>query len=315
MIRVGNKSGSDKFRQSQRNVNRNGSVKSGLTPRESSSSNFFNHTPDAANNNKGRGNTSHDAGRDSSSNFEIDCYSSHHHQASQESNLPQQHGPPADITSENIEADLQKKNLPAAPKQSSDKSNVSSGPPKSARQQQEIKPSNKDRRIKNPPYDPRPNSSELLFFFLRLFILWSCCDFMFGFFLEQQNQTTITGVGTWEKSMPSAPVKETAPQQPSTHSNTSTPALVDNKDIQDSKPTNPATVHPPAAVSNASILDANSGPLKTMIFENTNFKSITNNSAKVVKPVEPKKESGLSSNLDLGKDLQLGFGKVNDLLE
>ncbi|ODN06430.1 Protein PRRC2C [Orchesella cincta] len=297
-----NKSGSDKFRQTQ-SVNRNGSVKSGLTSKDSTS-NTFNHQ-DAANNNKGKG-AADTTGRGASSNFEIDCYSG---QTSQEIS---QHGSTPD-NSEAIDSEsgFQKKNSIAKPPE---KPSANNSAPKNVRQQQEQPKTSKDRRIKNSPYDPRPNSSKDV---PPRFIPKSHQQIdtnhgqpCTGQSSDEQTTQPPTS-GSWEKTVPASQSKENIPQSAS--QSNSSPAI-ENKDVQDSKITSATTVHQSSTVSNASILDnSGGGPLKTMIFENTNFRSI-NNTTKTSKPLEPKKETGLSS-LDPGKDLQIGFGKVEESTE
>ncbi|CAL8143706.1 unnamed protein product [Orchesella dallaii] len=188
-----------------------------------------------------------------------------------------QHGGTPD-NSESIDSEsggFQKKNAIAKPSEKPSTNNSTSSQ-KNVRQDPKT---SKDRRVKNSPYDPRPNS-------------------------KQTNPPT--SGGNWEKTIPASQSKENIPQSAS--QSNSSPAI-ENKDVQDSKIVSATTVHQSSTVSNASMIDnSGGGPLKTMIFENTNFRSI-NNTTKPSKPMEPKKEPGLT-NLDSGKDLQLGFGKV-----
>jgi hypothetical protein len=70
-------------------------------------------------------------------------------------------------------------------------------------------------------------------------------------------------------------------------------------------------------VSSSSMLESTGGPLKTMIFENRNFKSGTVNANVNNKPNsaagkfnEANKESGLNTGIELSKENVQVFGKV-----
>lgn len=320
--------GNDKYRQNQ-NIIRNPSTKDKTNNAGSNNaeqSNCANNTQDPVNNNKGKGALT---GKSGTSNSDLDSYSS-----AMGGDVPQP-GSTSD-NSENVDGDgyqsQNKKNV-----QSKDKSNFNSSN-KNVRNEKAA--TNKDRKIKNPPYEARPSTTKDIpprfqkqqqgnqgqysskgpdgnnvkgITGIKIRLKYNHkTDFLIGLvsvFSESQGQTN-----AWDKPVSGG----TKPDQQNSSQGTNQAPQglnVENKDsveIKNSITAMPVQQVHASGTNSSANMDTSVGPLKTMIFENRNFKSISNASkAPGSNKLGDSKNDSLSSSLDLPKDMPLTFGKVS----
>ncbi|XP_021950023.1 uncharacterized protein LOC110847393 isoform X4 [Folsomia candida] len=188
----------------------------------------------------------------------------------------------ASDNSENVDSDGQPKKGSSKEKVNVNSNNRLTG----GRNEKQPQVANKDRRVKHPPYEAHLRSS------------------VAPRFQKETNESS----NTWEKTPGALKTDHQGPQQMShpTSSLTESKAessLSTSSDVNHMKAQTTTSIINPASM----IIDGSGGPLKTMIFENRNFKNVSK-PAGSGKSTETK-DSSMTSGLELTKDIGLSFGK------
>lgn len=221
----------------------------------------------------------------------------------------------ASDNSENVDSDGQPKKGSSKEKVNVNSNNRLTG----GRNEKQPQVANKDRRVKHPPYEAHLRSSVAprfqkgtnqigLNFYHSAIVTINLTTLLFAVILETNESSN-----TWEKTPGALKTDHQGPQQMShpTSSLTESKAessLSTSSDVNHMKAQTTTSIINPASM----IIDGSGGPLKTMIFENRNFKNVSK-PAGSGKSTETK-DSSMTSGLELTKDIGLSFGKVRFII-